>query len=449
MTTNQEFKVLKTRRNYLQNKDFFYENNDSISDFLTKYNIWVLINNKTAKPTIQEKIIDYINDHPEYVCWTTLRYIPRDSFGFSSKEPLLFDSYSISTNGDVYSHLFNKILNKAIDAQSYLRSSINTYKKLFLSNHRLMLSSFSFDHIRLDGKTPSQLAANHKDSDRQNNKITNLEWSTDKENSRHRSLAQVKNGRGSRPISITLLKDVNALKAGSRYVVRNIYYLMDFGIERSSIHKKISSGEQLYDCLWEYCSTENNTLFKEPPVELIEHFKCCSEKAKSKPVELTLTKDIFSQTNLLLYKKGTTFHIEKRSEAMNYGLTPTCISSSIFSGRTYFDLHCKEIDHYDPKKKIPEYLIELFKFKTAKFEAIRREVGIRITLCKAIGTYKEGEIFSQSLKSLQLNKQQRLRIKTPALRGYNLKQCKIEVIEVNELTETDLIPFEIIKYLLY
>lgn len=91
----------------------------------------------------------------------------------------------------------------------------------------------------------------------------------------------------------------------------------------------------------------------------------------------------------------------------------------------------------------------MFKFKTAKFEAIRREVGIRITLCKAIGTYKEGEIFSQSLKSLQLNKQQRLRIKTPALRGYNLKQCKIEVIEVNELTETDLIPFEIIKYLLY
>lgn len=449
MLENTDFKVLKTRRDYSENKKFFYGENDSISDFLIKYDNWVLNKKLQSKDTLQEKLIDYIESHPEYVCWTTLRYIPRDNYGFSSKKPLLLDSYSISTNGDVFSHLFNKVLNKAVDVQSYLRSSINTYKKLFLSNHRLMLSSFSFDHIHSDGKVPTQLAVNHKDTDRQNNKITNLEWSTDKENNRHRSLTQVKNGRGSRPIIITLLKNISALKAGSRYVAKNIYYLMDFGIERSSVHKKISSGEQLYDCLWEYCSTENITLFKEPPVELIEHFKCCSEKAKSKPVELTLTKDIFSQTNLLLYKKGTTFHIEKRSEAMNYGLTPTCISSSIFSGRTYFDLHCKEIDHYDSKKKIPEYLIGLFKFKTAKFEAIRREVGIRITLCKDIGAYKEGDVFSQSFKRLHLNKQQRLRIKTPALRGYNLKQCKIEVIEVTELTENDAIPFEIIKYLLY
>lgn len=96
--------------------------------------------------------------------------------------------YFISTYGRIYSSYSNKILKNIVDKDGYeviclhLKSpnGKSKYTQITLRVNRLVLIRFN----------PIQgyefLEANHKDSNRRNNNILNLEWVTPKENTYHR-----------------------------------------------------------------------------------------------------------------------------------------------------------------------------------------------------------------------------------------------------------------------
>lgn len=81
-----------------------------------------------------------------------------------------FENYLISNHGRIYSHKTSKILKPTIDTKGYLRISFydngkgNTKKV-----HRLVAEAFLPNRLKLP-------QVNHKDEDKENNHVDNLEW---------------------------------------------------------------------------------------------------------------------------------------------------------------------------------------------------------------------------------------------------------------------------------
>lgn len=90
-----------------------------------------------------------------------------------------FPNYKISNSGIVYSTRFKKILKQQNNADGYKVISLanNNIKKTFLV-HRLVAEHF----IK---KIKDKNLVNHKDSNKSNNKVSNLEWVTNSENIIH------------------------------------------------------------------------------------------------------------------------------------------------------------------------------------------------------------------------------------------------------------------------
>jgi len=84
-------------------------------------------------------------------------------------------NYSVSDQGEIRNDRTQKILKPYENNKSYLRVKIDGKHKFV---HRLVLETFV-------GKSKDK-QGNHKDYNRQNNKLDNLEWMTAKENAKHR-----------------------------------------------------------------------------------------------------------------------------------------------------------------------------------------------------------------------------------------------------------------------
>ena len=94
--------------------------------------------------------------------------------------PGLEDRYSVSVNGDVFSFLSNRYLRQNEIKSGYLQVKLYYDRNKSTSRlvHRLVAEAF----IPNPNKKPQ---VNHKDGDKMNNKIANLEWATNSENQLH------------------------------------------------------------------------------------------------------------------------------------------------------------------------------------------------------------------------------------------------------------------------
>lgn len=87
------------------------------------------------------------------------------------------DLYSISKNGDVYSHKTSRFLKP--DKGRYLRVTLSDDKlKRRFFVHRLVLTTFI-------GHAPDRYVTNHKNGKTHDNRLENLEWCTQGENLKH------------------------------------------------------------------------------------------------------------------------------------------------------------------------------------------------------------------------------------------------------------------------
>lgn len=96
------------------------------------------------------------------------------------KDIIDFDGYQVSSYGRVMSYKqckSGKILKNRINDRGYSLVSLRKNgKKYFKSVHRLVLENFN------PVENMSQLEVNHKDENKQNNNLDNLEWMTHKQN---------------------------------------------------------------------------------------------------------------------------------------------------------------------------------------------------------------------------------------------------------------------------
>lgn len=88
-----------------------------------------------------------------------------------------YPDYSISNYGNVRSDRYNKPLKPSASSNSYLYVNlIKDKKKKTTAVHKLVIEHFS------DTQIQSNLVVDHLDGNKQNNKISNLEWVTISEN---------------------------------------------------------------------------------------------------------------------------------------------------------------------------------------------------------------------------------------------------------------------------
>jgi hypothetical protein len=110
------------------------------------------------------------------------------------------DNYLVSDLGRIKSLKTNKILKSIDHNQGYLYVNLYSNRKgKPLLVHRLVLQSFTEDHKR---------EVNHKNGDKKDNRLINLEWVSSSENKQHRYQTLSKSQHG-----VSWKKDRNKWKA--------------------------------------------------------------------------------------------------------------------------------------------------------------------------------------------------------------------------------------------
>lgn len=156
-----------------------------------------------------------------------------------------YSNYAITEDGRVYSFNSNKFKLLKEDKAGYLRVyvSANSKKKWFLV-HRLVAMAFI---PNIDNKK----TVNHKDGDKSNNHVSNLEWSTYTENLNHAidtGLRELQEFRVDRKLTDDVVHKIcKYLDEG----FRNIDIANMLGIDKYFV-KNIKSGTQYKDIVSQY-----------------------------------------------------------------------------------------------------------------------------------------------------------------------------------------------------
>jgi hypothetical protein len=104
-----------------------------------------------------------------------------------------FPNYNISSFGNVKNNLTDKLLKPCLKSGYYHISLTNNKIRKIFKIHRLVASEF------LDNPD-NKSDVNHKDKNKLNNSINNLEWMTRKENNQHKSIGLFYSSNKNKPI---------------------------------------------------------------------------------------------------------------------------------------------------------------------------------------------------------------------------------------------------------
>ena len=86
------------------------------------------------------------------------------------------DRYAATKDGRVWSYKRNKFLSPGMDKDGYLKILLYDGKRKSIAIHRVILMNWN------PVENMENLQVNHKDENKQNNNLDNLEWMTCKEN---------------------------------------------------------------------------------------------------------------------------------------------------------------------------------------------------------------------------------------------------------------------------
>lgn len=373
-------------------KKEFYDSVETEEKFLVRFKTYFNHKQNTdiTNLTLYDKILLYKADHPDYVFWTPLKLIRNGN----EEEVKVYDSYSISTNGEIYSHLNQLIMKVRTKKTGYKELCIKILtRSVFISHHRAMMSSFGFD-IKHQHKL-NTLTINHKNGIKICNDLSNLEWMTTGDNSRDRSIVMGKLGKryGTRPIKITALEDIEGVEQGTVFYLRLSTDGYKYGLTPGITNKPLNAGAKCYDCKLEYITKEElPEVIQELPQELLKHFE--KKRAMfngSLKIRLLLTKEICD------YKVGTIF-VTTKEKLIGMGVGSSSIASAISGCKTLFGFKISYLPPSGPKEylDIPDCFVKHFDKENNRMELIRKKWALSCTVVTEIKGYKIGDVFVEA-----------------------------------------------------
>lgn len=144
----------------------------------------------------------------------------------------MFDKYIVGQDGVVVSKYNGKPLSSHVDKKGYHRVSIHCKdgRKTCLL-HRMV----ALEHIPNPGNLPQ---VNHLDGNKSNNNVSNLEWTTGKDNVKH-SVTTGLVKRGSERTNSKLTEAMVLDMRGLREFEKLTYYTLSdmFGVSYQTVHK--------------------------------------------------------------------------------------------------------------------------------------------------------------------------------------------------------------------
>lgn len=131
----------------------------------------------TPGPNEQKLNLTYLNNHMDFNNRILFSELGDNISNYGEINILRgYPAYFINTNGDVFHRFSGKKIAISEQRQGYLISRING---LYKFNHRLVLMTFR------PIKNPEKYMVNHKDGNKKNNNLDNLEWVTNGQNIQH------------------------------------------------------------------------------------------------------------------------------------------------------------------------------------------------------------------------------------------------------------------------
>ena len=141
-----------------------------------------------------------------------------------------FPMYEISDHGRVYSHFHKGRMLKCCDNSfGYMYVTLfNSFGQQPSAVHVLVLEAF-------DSKRKDKLTCNHKDGDKKNNHISNLEWITHSKNHQHAYATGLKEGLKGKdnPNAVLTEQDIISIRAANSCAK---VLSAKYGVSRSHIY---------------------------------------------------------------------------------------------------------------------------------------------------------------------------------------------------------------------
>ena len=171
-----------------------------------------------------------------------------------------FPNYSVSKFGNVMNVKTNKMLKLTVKSGYYHIGLVNDLGRKIFKVHRLVSISF------IDNPE-NKPEVNHKDKNKLNNNVSNLEWNTRLENCRHRSIGLVYKSNKNKPIlrlnkdTNELLEEYNSIEDAGKWAFENKFTCNSHN-GRNAIGNCVNGlSNSCYGYKWKYI--ENNSLEQE------------------------------------------------------------------------------------------------------------------------------------------------------------------------------------------
>lgn len=117
-----------------------------------------------------------------------------------------FNNYQVNKQGNIKSLYTNKILKPSVEKSGYLAVTLYKNKiKKRIRVHRVVALTFIKN-------TYNKPCVNHKDTDKSNNKVSNLEWVTYKENMEHACKNNINAKKEKQGLSKLTINDVISIR---------------------------------------------------------------------------------------------------------------------------------------------------------------------------------------------------------------------------------------------
>lgn len=163
-----------------------------------------------------------------------------------------YEDYEVSNFGNVKSYKYDKVNGKLMkpykNTKGYLQIDLSLdgrkrQNRVHLAVHRLVANAFI--------PNPDNLPqVNHKDEDKTNNHVDNLEWCTNEYNARYGTKSKrVAQKRRKQIYSVDMdgnVEEFDGLRVAARAMTGNL------NSSGSSIRRSMETGKPIYDRLWFY-----------------------------------------------------------------------------------------------------------------------------------------------------------------------------------------------------